>query len=39
MFCMRKALEDCGVSAEVRTLLDQPLLRMAEALSNRRAAR
>lgn len=39
MFCMRKALEDCGVSTEIRTLLDQPFLRMADAFSNRRAAR
>jgi hemoglobin len=35
MLCMRRALEDCGVPEEVRTLIDGPLLRMAEAFRNR----
>ncbi len=35
MSCMRRALVDCGVSEEVRTLLDKPLLRMCEAFRNR----
>jgi hypothetical protein len=32
---MRRAMEDCGVSAEVRALLDKPFLRMCEAFRNR----
>ena len=35
MTCMRRAMQECGVSAEVRDLLDKPLLRMAEAFRNR----
>lgn len=35
MLCMRRALVDCGVSEEMRTLLDKPLLRMCEAFRNR----
>jgi hemoglobin len=35
MMCMRRAMEDCGVSAEVRALLDKPFLRMCEAFRNR----
>jgi hemoglobin len=35
MMCMRRAMEDCGVSPEVRTLLDKPFLRMADAFRNR----
>lgn len=35
MMCMRRALEDCGVSAEMRTLLDGAFLRLAEAFRNR----
>ena len=35
MMCMRRAMEDCGVSEEVRTMLDKPFLRMCEAFRNR----
>ncbi len=35
MMCMRCALEDCGVAADLRQLLDPALLRMAEAFRNR----
>lgn len=35
MLCMRRALEDCGVTEDMRTLLDKPFLRMAEAFRNR----
>lgn len=35
MTCMRQAMEDCGVPADVRTLLDPALLRMADAFRNR----
>jgi hemoglobin len=35
MMCMRRALEECGVPAEVRQLLDKPFLRMADAFRNR----
>jgi hemoglobin len=35
MLCMRRALEDCGVSEDMRTLLDKPFLRMADAFRNR----
>ena len=35
MLCMRRALVDSGVPADVRILLDKPLLRMAEAFRNR----
>jgi hemoglobin len=35
MQCMRQAMVDCGVGMDVRTLLDPPLLRMAEAFRNR----
>ena len=38
MFCIRKAMEDCGVSGELRTLLDQPFLRMCEAFRSRAPA-
>jgi hemoglobin len=32
--CMRRALEDCGTGADLRQLLDKPLLRIAEAFRN-----
>ena len=32
---MRQAMEDCGVPAAVRALLDPALLRMADAFRNR----
>ena len=35
MMCMRRALEDCGVPEEIRTLLDAAFLRLAEAFRNR----
>lgn len=35
MMCMRRALEECGVPAEMRTLLDAAFLRLAEAFRNR----
>lgn len=35
MMCIRRAMEDCGVSEEVRTLLDKPFLRMCDAFRNR----
>ena len=35
MMCMRRAMEDCGVAADVRALLDPAFLRMAEAFRNR----
>jgi len=35
MMCMRQALEDCGVSEDMRTLLDRPFARMCEAFRNR----
>lgn len=35
MMCIRRAMEDCGVPDEVRTLLHRPFLRMAEAFRNR----
>lgn len=35
MMCMRQALQDCGVSDEVKQLLDPALLRMANAFRNR----
>ena len=35
MMCMRQALEESGVSAEIRTLLDRPFLLMAQAFRNR----
>jgi len=35
MMCMRRAMEDCNVDAEIRSLLDKPLHRMAEAFRNR----
>ena len=35
MMCMRRALVDCEVAADVRELLDTPFLRMAEAFRNR----
>jgi hemoglobin len=35
MMCMRRAMEDCGVETSLRTLLDRPFLRMAEAFRNR----
>jgi hemoglobin len=34
MMCMRQAMEDCGVPKDVRTLLDYPFLRVAEAFRN-----
>ena len=35
LMCMRQAMEDCGVPKDVRTLLDYPFLRLAEAFRNR----
>jgi hemoglobin len=35
MMCMRRALEECDVPQDLRTLLDRPFLRMAEAFRNR----
>jgi hemoglobin len=35
MMCIRRAMEDCSVPDEVRTLLDKPFLRMCEAFRNR----
>jgi hemoglobin len=35
MTCMRRALDECGVPEEMRTLLDGAFLRMAEAFRNR----
>lgn len=35
MMCMRRALADCGVSEELRTLLDPAFLRMCEAFRSR----
>lgn len=35
MMCMRRAMEECGVDPDVRTLLDRPFLRMCEAFSSR----
>jgi hemoglobin len=35
MACMRRAMEDCGVPQNVRTLIDAPLARMCEAFRNR----
>lgn len=35
MMCMRRALEACEVSREIRDLLDKAFLRMAEAFRNR----
>ncbi len=35
MMCMRQAMEECGVPVELRTLLDRPLLRVADAFRNR----
>ncbi|HTI86594.1 MAG TPA: group II truncated hemoglobin [Alphaproteobacteria bacterium] len=35
MACMRRALDECGVAADVRALLDRPLALMCEAFRNR----
>ena len=35
MMCMRRALDESGVPAEMRTLLDAAFLRLAEAFRNR----
>lgn len=35
MMCMRGALEDCGVPEDLRALLDQAFLRMADAFRSR----
>ena len=35
MMCMRTAMEDCALPAELRTLLDQAFLRMANAFRSR----
>lgn len=35
IYCMRQALEDCGVPSDLRALLDKPFSRMAEAFKNR----
>ena len=35
MMCMRRALEESGVPAEVRTLLDRPFFRVADAFRSR----
>ena len=38
MFCIRQAMEDCGVKPELRALLDKPFMRMCDAFSTRRPA-
>jgi hemoglobin len=35
MMCMRRAMAECGVAEEMQALLDQALLRVAEAFRNR----
>ena len=35
MMCMRRAMEECGVSDDLRALLDNAFLRVAEAFRNR----
>lgn len=35
MMCMRRALEECGLPEDIRTVLDAAFLRMAEAFRNR----
>jgi hemoglobin len=35
MMCMRRAMEDCAIPQEVRSLLDKSLSRMADAFRNR----
>ena len=35
MLCMRQALVDCQIADNVRTLLDQPFLRMCEVFRSR----
>jgi hemoglobin len=35
MLCMRRAMLECGVPEDMRTLLDKPFLRMTEAFRNR----
>ena len=35
MMCMRRTLEECGLPADIRTVLDEAFLRMAEAFRNR----
>lgn len=35
MMCMRRALEECDVDPEIRSLLDKPFLRVADAFRNR----
>jgi hemoglobin len=33
--CMRRAMDDCGVSQNVRDMIDRPLARMCESFRNR----
>ncbi len=35
MMCMRRAMDECGLPAEMRALLDQAFLRMANHFRNR----
>ena len=35
MMCMRRTLEECGLPADIRAVLDEAFLRMAEAFRNR----
>jgi hemoglobin len=35
MMCMRAAMDECALSAEMRALLDQGFLRMANAFRSR----
>jgi hemoglobin len=35
MMCIRRAMADCGVDEELRSLLDPAFLRMCEAFRNR----
>ena len=35
MMCMRRAMEECGLSAEMRALLDPAFLRMADLFRSR----
>lgn len=35
MLCMRKAMQECDVPADVQALIDKPLLRMCDSFRNR----
>ena len=35
MLCMRRAMDGCGVTGDLRALLDQAFLRMADGMRNR----